>query len=356
MSEGFDFGNTRVRARRADLLDADRYHELAGLDVDRLMAALSDTPYRPDIEAATPRHRGVRLLDEALRTNLARTLRELATWYDGPAGVDVSLLVGRWDLRNLRAILRGHYARSSPDEIRAALVPAGRLGDDVLGELAGQAGLRSAVDLMFTWGVPSPEVARAAVGALADLASTGDFQGFERTIERAAAHRLHKSLYEADPEVAGVLRAEIDQINLLTAVRLHQARIGPDDWDPVDPMERFLGGGALPLPMLAGAARAEDRVTAVEMLADAPMPRAWRPALTRWGETGDMVVLGDELDEITARVVAGMFGTSDPLGPGMPMAYMWAKENEVKNLRSIGAGAAAGRPADQIEGELVILW
>jgi V/A-type H+-transporting ATPase subunit C len=353
MSEGFDYGNTRVRARRAELLNADRYRQLVALDVDRLGVALSDTPYRPDIEAATPRHRGSRLVDEAVRTNLARTLRELTSWYDGAAAADLSLVVERWDLRNVRAILRGQHARSDPDDIRGALVPAGRLGDDVLGELAGQAGLRPTVELMFAWGVPNADVVRAAVGALPDLEETGDFQAFERTVERAAAHRLRASLDAAEPEVSAVLRAEIDQINLLSALRLLQARSGPDDWD--DAAERFLDGGVIPLPFLARVAGAEDRSAVVAMLAEAPVPATWQQAVARWGESGDLVALDDELDEIAARVVTGMFATADPLGPGVPLAFVWAKENEVKNLRTIAAGLAAGRSAEEIEEELVIL-
>jgi V/A-type H+-transporting ATPase subunit C len=356
VTEGFDFGNTRVRARRADLFGAARYQELVALDVDRLLAALSDTPYRPDLEAATPRHRGLRLLEEALRTNLARALREVVSWYGGPAGADIAIAVGRWDLRNVRAILRGQYARREPDEIRAALVPAGHLSDAVLGELAAQAGLRPTVELMFTWGVPNPDVARTAAAALPDFESSGDFQALERAVERAAAAQLRRALEEAGPEVARLLRSEIDQINVLTALRLQQAASESGEWDAVDPMERLLGGGALPLPALAKAAGADDPTAAAEVIVAAGVPAPWDAALQRWAVSTDLVVLNDDLDEAAARGAAAMFATADPLGPGVPLAYVWSKENEVKNLRTIGAGAAAGLPADQIEEGLVILW
>ena len=72
MSEGFEYGNARVRARRGDLLNQARYQDLAGLDTNRLLATLSDTPYRPDLVVATPRYRGIRLFHEALRVNLER--------------------------------------------------------------------------------------------------------------------------------------------------------------------------------------------------------------------------------------------------------------------------------------------
>ena len=355
MSEGFEYGNARVRARRGDLLSRAQYQELVGLDTNRLLATLSDTPYRPDLVAATPRYRGIRLFHEALRTNLARTLQDLATWYEGTAARPVTWVVGRWDLRNVRSILRGHYARVDPDEIRAALVPAGALGDDVLGELASRPGIRPTVELMVSWGVPTPTVARAVAGALRTFELSGDFQAVERALDRAAADELRRVLGDAEPEVARVLRTEIDQVNLVVALRLHRSRSEGQEWDTLDSAERFLPGGAVPVMVLARAARAEDRPTAIVILSEASMQANWRPALERWSESGNVVALGDELDEMLTRMAAGMFASADPLGAGVPLAYVWAKENEVANLRTIGAAVAAGVPPEQIEKELVIL-
>ena len=52
MRADLSYGNTRLRARRGDLLrDAD-YERLLGEDVDGLLGALEGTPYAPDVEAA----------------------------------------------------------------------------------------------------------------------------------------------------------------------------------------------------------------------------------------------------------------------------------------------------------------
>lgn len=355
MTEGYDFGNARVRARRAELLNGPRYRQLAALDVPGMVAALSETPYRPDLEAAATRHRGHRLLDEALSANLARTLRELAGWYTGRAAAAVTLAVSRWDHRNLRAVLRGQMARRDPGEIRAALVPAGSLGAGVLTELAGQPGLRAAIDLMVAWGVPSRPVARAAAGALAGYEATGDFGALELAVERAAATRLAAALTAAEPEVARALRMEVDLANVVTAARLHAAGAEAPGWDATDAAEHFLPGGSVPATQLARAASSEDRGAAIAALAGS-VPAGWAPALARWAESGDPVALDNHLDAALTRSVAGMFATADPLGPAVPLAYVWAKENEVRNLRTIAAGLDAGMPPDLIEEELVILW
>ncbi len=353
MSEGFDYGNARVRARAAALLDGDDYRRLVTLGLEGLLAALAETGYRADLEAAAPRHRGLRLLEEALRANLARSLRELAGWYRGEAAVQVALLVERWDVHNARTIIRGQHARSEPDRIRAALVPAGAMSDAVLADLVAQPGLRPAIDVMVAWGVPSREIARALAAALPELEGAGGIQALERALDRAAAERRRAALNQAAPEVAWVLRTEVDRVNLLTALRLFDA--GPEAWDDLDSVERFLPGGALARELLARVVRADGRAGAAAVAGRGPLPSAWAPALSQWVESGDLVALADDLEGAVTREAAGMFATTDPLGVGPVVAFVWAKENEAKNLRTIGAGLAAGVPPDLIEEELVIL-
>lgn len=354
MTVAYDFGNARVRARRAALFDASQYRALTTLDVPQMLAALSETPYRPDLETAAARYRGYRLLDAALTANLVRTLRELAGWYTGQAAAVVHLIVARWDLRNLRAVLRGQVARRDPAEIRAALVPAGPLGAGVLGELAEQPGLRAAVDLMVVWGVPSRAVAGAAAGALGRYEATGDYAAFEVAVEGAAASRLADDLAEMDSaEVTRTLRTEVDLANLVAAARLREVG-GEASADPTDAARHFLPGGSLPTVVLAQAAGLAERGAAAAAVATS-VPAGWGAALAHWVETGDPVALGDELHATFTRSVAAMFATADPLGPGVPLAYVRAKENEVANLRTIGAGLDAGLPPDLIEEELVIL-
>jgi V/A-type H+-transporting ATPase subunit C len=297
----------------------------------------------------------MRLFHEALRTNLARTLQDLVSWYEGPAALPVRLITGRWDVRNVRTILRGQNARADPDEIRTALVPAGALGDDVLGELAGQPGLRSTVDLMVSWGVPTPAIARVVAEGLRSFELSADFQTVERALDRATADQLRRAIGDVEPEVGGVLRAEIDSTNLLVALRLHQERARDQERAALDLGERFLPGGAVSVAVWARVARCEDSAAVLTVISEAPLQNRWRPALERWSESGNLTVLSDELDEMLTRMAAGMFAAADPLGPGIPLAYVWAKENEVSNLRTIGTASAAGVPPEEIEEELVIL-
>ena len=86
MARGYGYGNARLRAMRGRLLrEADYSDLLARADIDEVITALTDTPYKEDIETALLRVQegGVRCVFEAVRANLTRTLRKVHDFFEG---------------------------------------------------------------------------------------------------------------------------------------------------------------------------------------------------------------------------------------------------------------------------------
>ena len=106
-SADFVYGNTRLRARKAALLGSAGFEALLDRDLEGLLEGLAGTAYRPDIVAASAIPTGERALQEIVRQHLARVLEEMRAFYDGPARSLVDLLLARFDLHNLLALLRG---------------------------------------------------------------------------------------------------------------------------------------------------------------------------------------------------------------------------------------------------------
>ena len=112
---------------RASCSAPSEYEALIGRDLDGIFEALAGTAYRPEIEAVLAVSvSDRRALHEALRRHLARALGELRAFYDGRARELVDLLLSRFDLHNLLALLRGQRARAAAEEMLAERVPAGR--------------------------------------------------------------------------------------------------------------------------------------------------------------------------------------------------------------------------------------
>lgn len=70
----FDYGNTRLRARKGGLLTNAGYERLVGADLDGVLGALADTP-DPPAGATAGGAGGHQRLDRAIRARLAGTWR-----------------------------------------------------------------------------------------------------------------------------------------------------------------------------------------------------------------------------------------------------------------------------------------
>jgi hypothetical protein len=122
----FVYGNTRLRARKADLLGPEDYDGLLGRDLPGIVEALSATAYSREIEAMLAGSNDLGRLHKALSANLGRVLDELRRFYQGPARTLVDLLLERYDLHNLIVLLRGRLRGHEPEQVVTDLVPPAR--------------------------------------------------------------------------------------------------------------------------------------------------------------------------------------------------------------------------------------
>lgn len=358
-SADFVYGNTRVRARKSELLGVGEYETLLGSDLDGVLETLAGTAYRPEIEAALAVSAGVRALHEALRRHLARALGELRRFYDGRAGELVDLLLSRFDLHNLLALLRG-LAREQPSEqILANVFPLGRLGDATAHEIARQPETARAIDLLVSWRLPDPDTARALAGAWPEYERTQDLRALEHSVTARHALRVEQALHAAGADaepLRELVARERDAANVLIVLRLRFA-LQLDELSQLPTAlaaGRFLAGGRIDPGALDTALRQPTRAEAVTRLVEAARREDWRAPLERIAAGGDLPTLQRELEVSRVRWAVGLFFRGDPLGLDVPVAYTVAKENEVRNLRLAGEGAAGGLPAAAVRAQLIV--
>jgi vacuolar-type H+-ATPase subunit C/Vma6 len=123
-------------------------------NLQALTAALARTSYRRPLEAALVHLAGRQAILRAIRDNLETTLASVRHFYRGRAGNNVEIVLRAYDIRNLKAVLRGLSSQAAPDEIRAVLLPVGELSSDVLSELIQAPNPRAAIDLLATMALP----------------------------------------------------------------------------------------------------------------------------------------------------------------------------------------------------------
>jgi V/A-type H+-transporting ATPase subunit C len=357
----FAYGNTRLRARKAELLGAAAYESLLGGDVDAILEFLADTAYRPEIEAALTVAGGKQALHLALGRHLARRLEELRAFYEERSGELVDLLLSRFDLHNLIALLRGRARGRSPEQVLADVIPLGALGGAAGQEVARQQELARAVDLLVSWRLPDGAHARALAEAWPEYERTGDLAALEHALTARHAWYLDEALQAAGASADSLrelVAREHDAVNVLVVLRLRFALQLDElpDLPPPPRSGRLLAGGSIADDALEEALRQPTRPEAVAKLVESARREDWRAPLQRIATGGDLPTLQRELEVSRVRWAVGLFVRGDPLSFDVPIAFVVAEENEVRNLRLVAEGVAGGLPAAAIRAQLIVPW
>jgi vacuolar-type H+-ATPase subunit C/Vma6 len=339
---GFEYGNTRIRARRTLLYDRSAYAELlTATDVDQLTSMLTAGPYRTDLEAAAVRRSGPGRIDAALSARLAREIREILGFYAGPPAVRLSVLARRWDVRNIVTLVRALARRSGGATPVLELPAAGSMSGAVLDELASQGALRPMLDLLVTWRLPSNRVVGSIRRVLPDLERSGDPLVVEAAIHRGFALDVADVVAERpDDALSRQLRAEADRVDLSTAARLRRARIAGEPLPDLE--EVWLGTGGARIPALVSLVVDDEPGRVIADLG--PVPAGMVAAVRAWMVHGEAPRLVDDLD-LALLGLARRAVVDDPLAIGVPVGYVWELESEVRNLRLV-ARAVANRLED----------
>lgn len=349
MPDDYGYANARIRALKSRLLNRHDYAALIAAESSRaLVQQLLRTDYKPDVEAALARYGVVRCVADALRRHVTRTVGSLRRFFSGRARELIELLLERWDLFNLIAVLRGQARGVAAEEILSVVVPAGVITETELRELVKQPTIQASKELMLAWRLPF-------AGAMAEALrlSSGDLASVESRLHqirfRDALSRLGTEANDA--MVREILETEIDVANLSLLIRLlplgRQTAATALTSSSVEMREMLIPGGRLPLYFLAELAQATDVEAMIGPLAGAPYGHALRRSLEQYRQGGDATVLERVLEKLLALKGIRMFHR-DPLTVGMAIGYLWAKTTEVANLRFIAQGKELGWQNDAI--------
>ncbi len=347
----FGYGNARLRARRSGLLSDPDYERLLGEDVAGLLGALEQTPYAPDLEAAG-RTGALPRLHEAISRHLSRSLQQMRSFYADRARSLVDMMLSRFDVHNVVTVLRAQSGEKR--EGADALVRVGWMTGSLAREVLRQDGLAASVDLLAR-STPDRDQAAALRTAFAEYERTEDLAALERAVFADHAARLSASLASAGSAAGTLLRfgrREIDERNLLVALRLRDAVASGAEAD-TPPAATRLPGGSVPLGAFRDALNAPTSAAVVAQLGRLAHGR-WQTPLERWGASGDLAALERELERRRIADAVALFVAGDPLAIDVPIAFMAAKRTEARNLRLLGEAAARDIDPEIIRREL--LW
>jgi V/A-type H+-transporting ATPase subunit C len=349
----YSYANARVRAMTARLLDEHVFKSLLEApDYNAALGVLEDTEYGADIEQFVLEGARPTILDRAFNHNLVRNFSKIKEFFIGKPETMVNALLSRWDLYNLKTIMRGKRALIPKTEITRNLVPIGRLDLVVLEEIIDQPDLRASLDaiVMFSreWWIP---YGQAITAHLVEYLHEHDLSILEMALDKFHYQKITELLGKGDPNsalVEDVVKLEVDAINIVTLMRICGLEL--EDRKAED---FYVPGGTLgehDFSRILGLGQPEQVYQA--LLSKTPYRAALEAAWSRFEERGESA-FEDEMQKHIIKACISM--AKDPLGIGVIIEYMWKKYLEVTNLRIIIRGKSIGLIESQIRKEL-FMW
>lgn len=350
---GRDYGyqNARVRGMRARLLKDAFFDDLmSAKDMGAVIGKIMDTEYAPFLEDRILHGRDATHIDEALRDNMTATFRKVLDLSNDEAQRLIKTLLGRWDLFNIKTIIRGKHMDLSADEISESLVAVGQLTKVDTDELVRQPNIRALVDTLGTWGLPFAVPLREVLPMYEEGQDLSHLElALDRYYYQWAAKRLKAR--RANSRIAReFLAIQVDTMNLLTALRLLQSDLEDED------TERFFlpGGTIVTKDLFIQLAGMSDVDEVFGRIKKTPYGKPLDQVALAYVEKGSVSVFERALEDYLFRYAFSQ-SKGDPLGIGLTISYLWTKANEVTNLRIVVKGVSVGMPQERMREELIVV-
>ncbi len=217
-------------------------------------------------------------------------------------------------------------------------------------QIAKQKNIRATIDTLALWNNPYAEVLTKKFSEydkskkLSILELAVDKYYYKKGIERSSRRSLNYRL------VKEILSREIDSVNIMTVIRL----LG-EEMDVEEMGEFFIEGGKeINFDKFIMIARQEDIEGIVNELSGTTFGKILSEHLAEFYDNQKLSFLERFLEETIIRKSIDMF-KADPLSIAIIIGYIWAKFNEIVNLRIIVRGKSVGMPEDKIREALILV-
>lgn len=342
----YEYLNTRLRFMTVKLLTPEQFKSLMELrHLEEMINALAETDYGPEIEKSSVEYSGYPLIENALVQHVQRVFSKLYRMAFDDARVLMRVLLERFEVFNLKTILRGFHVGTDPEETALGLFPTILYPTAFYGELLKRDGISSVIDYLLSAGnryyrplsAAHPEY--EASGKLAVLESAIDtfyFQGSRQTLQAIGD--------ENATLVRQTLGTETDIHNLEYALRVVEAGVESEE------KYRYIlkGGERLDEEFIRELLNCPDKPSFVRKL----LGTYYQKKLGEIAET----ITANEFEE---RLENLLYQESCKLDPGrlfdihLASVYIWRVNVEATNLRVIAMGLWRQAPWAEVDKRLI---
>ena len=329
----------RLRARKADIFQRKEYEDvLASSSLSQMSDFLRVSSYGPLIEAASTR------FDDPEETILyaikQHTLKLFQfIWEHTPKGEEqvMKFLFSKWELFNLKIILRGIHKGVHADVLKERLIPAGEFTERRLNDLAVQDDLVSVVRYLTTAGSP---YGRGLESCIDHFLKTGHFRDLEIDLDRFSYSYFQSNINKwstSGKAMQNLLRLRIDIVNILTLMKNIEEVHSDAQHTMIKPKvreEQFIeGGGRLKKEKFLELLRVTSLDDLLRKLSDSLRDPKFSEFLLD-ADPGDLILTEERFEDFIEKILFRK-ALQDPHGFYFVASFLYMKMREVKNLRFI---------------------
>ncbi len=344
----FESGNypyvcARVKAKKKWLLSPDVYTRYLQMDIPQIARSIGEGQYAEEILNLGAKLSGVDLIEMATRNNLAKVFTQIYEFSEGHLRTMISRYLDRWDVWNIKSVLRGKFSGSTNEEIWETIVPAGSFRTQFLESLVELETIDEIIDGLegtIYW------------ESLKEVEDKVEASGTMAPFEDALTHKYYSYLLEVIPPTTEPnvrfrrhIQREIDTLNMKTLLRVRYIQCEIEG-------EVFVKGGleilvadlndmiGLPIEQLEARLKGTSFQAVVS------------PLLKDIEEKG----LSDVMRALEKSLIrrATKYSHIHPLSILPVLDYFSRKEREVENIRIIARGKQAGLSNDMMKEMLVV--
>lgn len=343
----YAYVTARVKAKKSLLISKDNYPKLMLMDLNEIGRFLGETQYQVEMTELATKYDGVNLIELGTSRNLARVFTDILDYSKGDLREMLERYLMRWDMWNVKTVLRGKYYGATAEEIQEDIVAAGRFSEEYINVLTSLETVEDVLkEIKSKEGLAIPDEVVAEYNESKTLAPIEDYldklyyQDVLACVKcRNKAERLFKEF----------LRKEVDITNLMTLMKLKKEGLAPEK-----PERYFIEGGEeLEVKALVGLSKAESMDQLVSELAKYSYYADIKDALEEFKQTGSLSPVSLAMQRRLLKQ-SQKFSHIYPLSVLPIMDYMLRKKQEVDNIRIIARCKESSLEPDQIKKLLVM--
>src|SRR5712664_2131375 len=116
-SGNYPYVTARVRAKKAGLLSPDVYERMLQMEIPQIARVIGEGAYKAEVLALASRASGVDLIELATSRNLAAVFTQIIGFSEGELRQMIGWYLDRFDVQNIKTIVRGKTFGASSAEI-----------------------------------------------------------------------------------------------------------------------------------------------------------------------------------------------------------------------------------------------